>query len=531
MYTRHFGLSTNPFTIAPDPRFLYMGKHHEEALAHLLFGVRGAGGFIQLTGEVGTGKTTLVRSLVADLPRDIDVALVLNPRLNANEFVAAILDELNVPYPPNRASTKLLTDRLNRYLLDTFAKGRRVVLIVDEAQNLHPDVLEQIRLLTNLETNEQKLLQIVLVGQPELAKVLGRHDLRQLAQRITARYHLTPLTAGEVQNYIDHRLATAGADRALFSTAAVKEIYKQSRGIPRLINVICDRALLGAYSAERPVVDKAIARQAAQEVAGRKSASRKWLKHLISPGAALAGIFAIGGTWALTNQAPHHHDAADLPEHHESAAQTPRPDAAPISIESSLFVATEVYRQWFAAWGISELTLSATAPCDEARHHGLRCLDVSGDLNTLIQLDRPALVKLKQAGKNALPIVVLGAHADTFTVTGGGRPFTLTRQDLQQRWPNVFTVLWQPLAGDIEALHPGERHLAVKWLRRQLAPSTPMNELYDAALVEKILALQKKAGLTANGVVTPLTVIHLQNQREASISPRLSRLGQHINKG
>lgn len=528
MYTRHFGLSTNPFTIAPDPRFLYMGKHHEEAFAHLLFGMRGAGGFIQLTGEVGTGKTTLVRSLVADLPRDIDVALVLNPRLDANEFIAAILDELNVPYPPNRASTKLLTDRLNRYLLDTFAKGRRVVLIVDEAQNLHPTVLEQIRLLTNLETNEQKLLQIVLVGQPELAKVLGRHDLRQLAQRITARYHLTPLTADEVRNYIEHRLATAGADRTLFSTAAVKEIYKQSRGIPRLINVICDRALLGAYSAERPLVDKAIARQAAQEIAGRKSASRKWFKQLISPGAALAGIFAIGGTWALTNQAPHNHAGEEFDDHHHTAVQ---PEAALTSVESSLFVASEVYRQWFAAWGIAETTSTATSPCDEARNHGLRCLDVTGDLNTLIQLDRPALVKLKQAGKNELPIVIFGVHDNTFTVTGGGRRFTLTRQDLQQRWPNTFTVLWQPLAGDIEALHPGERHLAVKWLRRQLAPSTPMTELYDAALVEKILALQETAGLPANGVVTPLTVIHLQNQREASISPRLSRVGQHISKG
>ncbi|MBS0396210.1 MAG: AAA family ATPase, partial [Proteobacteria bacterium] len=211
MYTSFYGLAEKPFAITPDPRYLYLSERHAEALAHLLYGIDDAGGFVQLTGEVGTGKTTMVRSFLAQLPAHADVALILNPRVTPEEFLLAICDELHVAVPEAlRTSVKATVDLLNRYLLEAHARGRRVVVIVDEAQQLSADVLEQVRLLTNLETATQKLLQIILVGQPELREVLARNDLRQLAQRITGRYHLDPLERPEAAAYVRHRLKVAG---------------------------------------------------------------------------------------------------------------------------------------------------------------------------------------------------------------------------------------------------------------------------------------------------------------------------------
>ncbi|NNF52593.1 MAG: AAA family ATPase, partial [Gammaproteobacteria bacterium] len=251
MYAQYFGLNEKPFSIAPDPRYLYQSERHAEALAHLLYGVQEAGGFIQLTGEVGTGKTTLTRVLLNRLPLDVDVAMILNPRLSVREFLLNICEELQLDWPDESRSLKDLIDTLNKHLLKSHAEGRRVVLIIDEAQNLDADLLEQLRLLTNLETNERKLLQIILIGQPELRQTLARSDLRQLAQRITGRYHLDPLTREQTQSYIRHRLQVAGASRDIFTPGAVREVHRLSEGVPRLINVICDRALLGAYGQEK----------------------------------------------------------------------------------------------------------------------------------------------------------------------------------------------------------------------------------------------------------------------------------------
>jgi general secretion pathway protein A len=251
MYTSFFGLNEKPFAITPDPRYLFMSERHGEALAHLVYGVTESGGFMQLTGEVGTGKTTLVRTLLLNrMPENADVAVVLNPQLSALEFLQAICEELGVSVPKDSSSIKVLIDALNQHLLDAHANGRRTILVVDEAQNLAPDVLEEVRLLTNLETSKQKLLQIILIGQPELRELLARNDLRQLAQRITGRYHLEPLTRDETSQYIEHRLKVAGAIGEVFDSAAKREVYKLSSGVPRLINVICDRAMLGAYGAE-----------------------------------------------------------------------------------------------------------------------------------------------------------------------------------------------------------------------------------------------------------------------------------------
>lgn len=266
MYLDHFGLNAPPFSIAPDPRFLYLSQRHQEALAHLLYGVRGEGGFVLLTGEVGSGKTTLCRCLLEQIPEHCDVAYIFNPKLTVEELLATLCKEFGVAQPAGSASIKVYIDLLNDYLLQAHAAGRHSVLIIDEAQNLSPEVLEQMRLLTNLETSEKKLLQIILIGQPELAEMLARHDLRQLSQRIVARYHLDPLSKPEIAAYVRHRLELSGGRPQLIPASLMGQLYRLSGGVPRLINVLCDRALLGAYVQGKAAVDAGTLRQAASEV-------------------------------------------------------------------------------------------------------------------------------------------------------------------------------------------------------------------------------------------------------------------------
>lgn len=273
MYYRYFGLQEEPFSIAVNPKYLFMSARHRDALAHLLYGVGAGGGFILLTGEVGTGKTTINRCLLQQLPTETDIAIILNPALNADELLASACDELGISYEPGASSLKDLTDKLHAFLLENHGRGRNTVLLIDEAQHLQFDVLEQIRLLTNLETNTRKLLQIILVGQPELAVMLGKPELRQLSQRVTARYNLQPLNFEETAAYIRHRLQVAGlpANQELFPASVVKGIFRHTRGIPRLINVLCDRMLLGTYGHNKTRVDRNILRQAATEVLGESA--------------------------------------------------------------------------------------------------------------------------------------------------------------------------------------------------------------------------------------------------------------------
>lgn len=294
MYTQFFRLTEKPFSITPDPSFLFLSERHAEALAHLVYGVTESGGFIQLTGEVGTGKTTLTRCLLDRLPATVDLAVVLNPRLTVPEFLATIFDELGIDSPGRDATTKEMVDALNEHLLESHARGRRTVLLVDEAQNLDSDVLEQLRLLTNLETTKDKLLQIILVGQPELRDTLARNDLRQLAQRITGRYHLENLNAEETIAYVKHRLRVAGSNEDVFEGAALWEIHKLTGGSPRLTNVLCDRALLGAYSAESRTVSSDLLRKAFAEIHGTRAPTSRAAER---PALPLAGSMFGPGYW------------------------------------------------------------------------------------------------------------------------------------------------------------------------------------------------------------------------------------------
>ena len=268
MYLNYFGLKDNPFSIAPNPDYLYMSPRHREALAHLTFGLKESGGFVMLTGEVGTGKTTVSRKLLQELPETTQVAMILNPTLSAMELLASICDELNLTYRQQEASLKYFTDKILSKLTQNHQAGLNTVLIIDEAQHLMPEVLEQLRLLTNLETHREKVLKVVLIGQPELQQLLKRNELRQLAQRITARYHLLPLTAPEVKEYVAHRLQVANGSRNIFTSSTLAAVHRISGGIPRVINLLCDRALTLTASKQMLAVKPHIFLAAASQILG-----------------------------------------------------------------------------------------------------------------------------------------------------------------------------------------------------------------------------------------------------------------------
>ena len=334
MYAEHFGLKREPFSIAPDPRYLFMSEHHREALAHLLYGVRGGGGFVLLTGEIGAGKTTVCRCFLEQVPKRCNVAYIFNPKQTVIELMKSICEEFHIPIDETLArgaTVKDFVDPLNAFLLQAHAAGQSSVLIIDEAQNLSTDVLEQLRLLTNLETNERKLLQIILIGQPELRDMLARPELEQLAQRVTARFHLEPLNENETAHYIKHRLSVAGMSGLIpFDREARKRIHELARGIPRRINLLCDRALLGAYATGRDRVDRAIVDKAAGEVFDTREPGlrtitgprRRWL----IGGGAVGAIAVLGAmTWWLgsrgkTATAPPVAASASAPAASQSAA-------------------------------------------------------------------------------------------------------------------------------------------------------------------------------------------------------------------
>jgi general secretion pathway protein A len=366
MYNDYFGLIDSPFSIAPNPQYLYMSERHREALAHLLYGVSMDGGFILLTGEVGTGKTTVCRCLLQQVPDNADIAFILNPKMTSRELLASICDELKVLYPVD-ASIKVLIDQLNERLLAAHAQNRKTVLIIDEAQNLSSDVLEQLRLLTNLETNQRKLMQVILLGQPELSTLLDRRELRQLSQRITARFHLEALNQNEVNSYISHRLTVAGAKSALFPARVVKKIYRKSGGIPRLINLLCDRALLGTYAQNRLIVDSETVSQAAREIFGVaarpsrlsttillasfilvSSVALAWKLSRISDTSqesAIAIVYEpVGETEYETDQAPEPLDAPILQVPVQDPLQDPLQDSVQQSNENSQPIAGDLQR-------------------------------------------------------------------------------------------------------------------------------------------------------------------------------------------
>ena len=534
MYTEFFGLNEPPFTITPDPRYLYVSMRHQEALAHLLYGIKESDGFVQLTGEVGTGKTTLTRALLEQLPPNVDVALILNPKLTAWEFVASLCDEFAIDYP-KAESIKSLVDALNVYLLTSHAANRRSVLIVDEAQNLDAEVLEQIRLLTNLETSKHKLLHIVLVGQPELRELLARNEMRQLAQRITARYHLIALTEEETRDYIQHRLKVAGSKRPLFSKGAIHQIFKLSTGIPRVINVLCDRALLGAYAHDINEVDSATVRQAAAEIEFTVQSGRVKRYGVL---AAATLLLALGVGWVIgylsTREMRQDLTVASLstpvgPDVSMDKETTPDPVllAAPLEEKESVMSVAQLlsnaatatedlgFAALFAQWHFNYQDLTGATACEKAVSRSLKCLKINATWKDLLRINFPALIKLSapqgQFGYFALATV----EGNEAILQSGTQRYRVALADMAQAWDGGAIIAWKPPALDIDILTPGTRGASVVWLRRNLdkvlgeVPLVGPSNVYDTQLLQRVKAFQRSRALKEDGLAGALTLIHL----------------------
>jgi general secretion pathway protein A len=538
MYRHHFGLAEAPFSIAPDPRYLYLSQRHQEALAHLLYGVNGDGGFVLLTGEVGAGKTTVCRCLLQQIPVSCDVAYIFNPRLTVEELLSTICVEFGIAYPPGNTSIKVFVDCINAYLLDAHAKGRHTVLIIDEAQNLAADVLEQMRLLTNLETNQRKLLQIILLGQPELAAMLERPELRQLGQRIVARYHLGPLTKPEVAAYVQHRLEVSGAQRQLFPARLMGRLYRLSGGVPRVINVLCDRALLGAYVQSKERVDAATLAQAAREVFHQPATRRSLLRALAAGVILLAGAaVALAVYWkeqgeprsvavqpgiaapvaAATPARAVHLDAkseAALPDALEWPADEPRGDSRALA-----------YAALFRAWGADYQGGDA---CRQAEGLGLRCRTARGGLDELRELNRPAVLLLRDGQGREFHATLSALDDKTAGFALGAQTRTVAIGALAAQWSGQYTLLWRMPPDAHENIRSGERGPAVAWLRRQLAQAQgraaePRDDpLFDQVLLRQVKQFQLAGGLIPDGVVGTRTLMRLAGVADKT-APKLSR--------
>lgn len=585
MYVQYFGLKHEPFSIAPDPRYLFMSERHREALAHLLYGVKGGGGgFVLLTGEIGAGKTTVCRCLLEQIPKRCNVAYIFNPKLTALELLKTVCEEFHVPVDAHEPGTvftaKDYLDPFNRFLLETHAVGLNNVLIIDEAQNLSTDVLEQLRLLTNLETNERKLLQIVLIGQPELRTMLRRPELEQVAQRVIARYHLEALSEAETAMYLRHRLAVAGLTSAMpFSQRAMQEIHHAARGVPRRINLLADRALLGAYAESVPRVDKRIVEKAAAEVFGaeRRAERLDALRHAspwalglggVAAGLTLAGLAALwwprgevaparvaspaesaASNAALASPssavaaAPATSAGAVTPVAGDgngtataSAAAPAASAAAPLFLTAAEVLArtawrseTDAWRELAPQWGIA-LPDSAAEPCASAQRAQWQCFrTASATLPLVRQLDRPGFITLRAGSGRPAYALLLGLNPRAATLRIGSDTVDVTLVSLAELWAGDFATYWRAPEGYSGILRVGARGPAVDALAAQLAsvrgdaaPTAPA--LYDNVMAVRVAAFQSAQGLAADGRAGPTTFMQLARATgTAQREPRLLR--------
>jgi len=572
MYNEYFGFKEAPFSIAPDPRYLYMTSQHREALAHLVYGLNSEGGCILLTGEVGTGKTTVCRCLLEQIPAQARVALVLNPRVSAVELLETVCDELKISYPEDDNTVKTYIDRINRFLLEANARNEKTVLIIDEAQNLDSSVLEQLRLLTNLETNKRKLLQIIILGQPELLDILARPEMRQLAQRITARFHLNALSSDEVRAYIAHRLAVAGQNVQLFPEATVRRLFRLSKGIPRLINILCDRALLGCYVQNIYCVDTHTLNTAANEVFGElknveaRKQRRYWPLYLLLL-AALAGGIAIAYWYPLktpdtvvtaadsseaATSIPAASAPATLPAEPSPAvpaADTAKP-AAEAENNSALPASTatvndplrdfidqasssnkaDAYQALFALWKQKYSIKLRKNACSFAELHGLSCLHRQGDLTSIREINSPTVLQVyNNDGKEAF-VALSRLDDDIAVLISGSTEFSISVETLKRHWYGEYSLLWKTPPYYSDPLQVGDSGPVVQWLDQQLARLLPeaqatIRDNYTEVMAKRVAEFQRSVGLAADGIAGPLTFISLNTALGYKV-PRLTETKQ-----
>jgi general secretion pathway protein A len=572
MYAPFFGLTQEPFSIAPDPRYLYMSERHREALAHLLYGAQGGGGFVLLTGEIGAGKTTIARCFMEQVPEHCQVAYIFNPRLTVIELLRSICDDFGIDYvrhAPGDVTIKDYIDPLNEHLLRTHAQGKSNILIIDEAQMLPPDVLEQLRLLTNLETSERKLLQIMLIGQPELREMLERPELEQLAQRVIARYHLAALNAGETAQYIAHRLTVAGLRTAVpFSPDAIKRIQRWTRGVPRRINLLCDRAMLGAYSKGLAQVDRSIVDKAAHEVFGRllnkragelqrsdptaepegaasasSSARGHWSKAALWAMAGLGGAAVVAGTvlalkparpdvWPAVQSMPQ----VSTTQQAKSAPMVP--SAAPVSAWAPTLsqspqagvnftgLAQDERQAWVALGSLWKVRLGEQSPCDDAAAAHLACFRSEEGLAVIRQITRPGIVTLTDEQGHRAYALITGWGPQSVTLRMGSSTQTVPLTALAKVWQGDFATLWITPPDYRRKLVRGNKGAAVDWLASRLAtlqgePAPPAGTRFGSELEAKVKAFQLAQGLKPDGVAGSTTLMQL-NRATGVDEPRLT---------
>ena len=524
MYQQYFNFNSAPFSIAPDPHFIFMSEQHQEGLALLLYGIRQEGGFVALTGEVGTGKTTLCHCLLEQLPENVDIALVLNPKLNTLELLATICDELQIEYDEEKQSIKHLIDRINKHLLAAHADNRKTILMIDEAQNLSLDVLEQIRLLTNLETSKSKLLQIILVGQPELKQLLEKPELRQLNQRITARYHLTPLSYAETRDYISHRLAVSGGQISLFNQAAVKKVYQLSEGIPRLVNVICDKALLGAYATDQKLVTAKTIVQAAQEnfnlpLSSKTPFVKKFLLSMMLAGLMIAAYF-------LTIKTP----------------PKDKPSAKTIKIIKTREIQQTKLRDFKTTIKQQNLSLNSALSkliatidnelpdnlnCDQLKTLGFDCLFDQSNWKNLIAFNRPVIMEFSISATENIYGLLSGLKGNNAIFQFNNETVSFPIEQVLAVWNGYYLLVWQPPIKNIKFIFPQQTSNAVLWLREQLPvgkgaiPKSKQADFFDNELKIQVIEFQTQHKLAGDGIVGLRTFIQLQNNDPKNNDPKL----------
>ena len=571
MYAQHFGLKHEPFSIAPDPRYLFMSERHREALAHLLYGLGGGGGFVLLSGEIGAGKTTVCRCFLEQIPKRCNVAYIFNPKLTVVELLRSVCEEFRIPFEhtgPQPATVKDYLDPLNEFLLRTHAVGQNNVLIIDEAQMLSAEVLEQLRLLTNLETNERKLLQIILIGQPELRAMLARPELEQLAQRVIARFHLDALSASESTQYIQHRLSVAGLSTSTpFRREALARIHQLSRGVPRRINLLCDRALLGADALGKSRVDRVMIDKAASEVFDTAQRSPRPLSNsgraMLVGGGVLAGAATLGAlAWAmggLGRSAPASVAAAPAASaarpavpivsavpassasaSANSAVASAKPASAPSVLAASALLpplATADLGQRFPTLVTAEkdawrelapewkLTLGDGDPCTQAQRQQVHCFkSPSSNLALIRQLGRPGVLTLRDAQGRPVYALLTALSAQGATLRMGAVSRNLSLDALAQLWQGDFATFWRAPAGYQNRVIAGSSGPVVDALAAQLAASRgeapPAAAVYGEPLRAAVKTFQLAHGLKADGLAGPTTFMQL-NRASGVDEPRL----------
>ncbi|MBB1389852.1 AAA family ATPase [Shewanella sp. SG44-6] len=551
MYKAFYGLNDNPFSIAPNPHYMFLSDRHREALAHLTYGLGETGGFVLLTGEVGTGKTTVSRCLLQQIPENTDTAFILNPSLTELELLATLCDELEIKYGEN-PTLKQLTDLISTYLLTNHKNARNTVLIIDEAQHLRSEVLEQLRLLTNLETNTKKLLQVILIGQPELQQLLKRQDLRQLAQRITARYHLLPLNKDEIGLYVLHRLQVAGRHEPLFTRKAIAALHKHSGGIPRLTNLLCERALMAGYGQAKVPIDHKMVNQAAVEVLGDIDApsDKRWPFV-----AATALVLAFGLSFYLFNRSANddslNSNTALASNQTQQSVNPPALATIPSATNQSITASTsqlqtsppvvnaqqQILRQamlqsssidnafagLFGLW--NKQPIIGLSACQAAQQQDLACYQQQGNWYSIMRLNYPAVVYLQDAQANVFYGVIVERQVEQILLQLGEQQFWVNKDWFDRHFSGTFEILWQPDGILPREIGQSSSLAQVQWLENSLAlvnkRRARLLTQFDGELEQQLMQFQRQHGLKPDGIAGNQTLVQL-NLYLSQQGPRLS---------